>query len=224
MHALGLAFLCGTAEAGWPTDDSNWVPFTRGGSALGDPSSDVGSALPRTDLVGDTAEPVAAWFADDETLALRMRLNDDPTGALSLPLRGDTWGYLIDTDGDDAQYELSLLVYAFGGALTFRENVDRAGGVEEEADRRDRGVPWIPSSRDAHASCSRLPAGTRTTTTSSISPCRSTTCSQQASTSRRRHPIRRRLVLRRGRGRGAPHRSRRCERRRGRPRSRRRAQ
>jgi outer membrane protein OmpA-like peptidoglycan-associated protein len=136
MHALGLVFLCGTAEAGWPVDDANWVPLTLGGSALGDELLDV-VALPRDDLVGDATDPVAFWFADQETLALRMRLNGDPTG-ISLPLNGDTWGFLIDASlekwgGTFEEYEFALLVYAFGNVLTFRENAARDAGIEADA-------------------------------------------------------------------------------------------
>jgi outer membrane protein OmpA-like peptidoglycan-associated protein len=133
MHALGLVFLCGTAEAGWPVDDAHWVPFQQGGAPLADGLADIDTSFAaRDDLVGDASDGVAFWFADADTLSLRMRLNGDPVGGV-VPLDGDIWGLHVDTDGDDQQYELSILVHGFGIVLSFRENSARDTGVEVAA-------------------------------------------------------------------------------------------
>ena len=126
---LGLLGLPTTALA-WPAEEG-WVAFTRDGVEATDPGSDHdadGVADGSVDLVGDETlgAPVAYWYADDDALYLRMRVNEDPLLSAD-SLRASAWAFLLDTDGVDTTYEYQLGVTGPVGVLELNENTSDSG-------------------------------------------------------------------------------------------------
>ena len=120
---LATMLTAGTAWA-WPAD-ADWAPLTRSGLEIGDPTLDAVGVPQRVDLVGSGGDAALYWWTDGVDLFLRMRLNGDPRSSPQ-PLNTDNFGFLIDTDGDRTDYELSVLTWAQGSTLQIHCN---AGGV-----------------------------------------------------------------------------------------------
>ncbi len=87
---------------------ARWQPLQSDGQTVVDPEGDL-HCVPDTretelpwDIVGDDNRPAAYWAVDLESLHLRMRLDDDPSGTFS----GGAYGFLLDTDlwGDSFEY------------------------------------------------------------------------------------------------------------------------
>ena len=81
----------------WPTD---WTTIDQGGSALTDTSNDQISSDEQVDLVGSSAFPAGYWSMDDDTLYLRMRINETPWTQVDVALQKGAWGVGLDLDGD----------------------------------------------------------------------------------------------------------------------------
>lgn len=111
-----------TAHA-WP-DPPQWRPFAVQGVPVEDP---VDPEVPGArDLVGDSSAPVASWWADDEALWLRVRVDASPVqpdGGWS----DGVWGVQIERTGDGVS---DVLILADGtGALRGWADVGGLGGV-----------------------------------------------------------------------------------------------
>ncbi len=106
-------FVPRAALAAWPADTA-WVPFQKSGVDLVDFVSDHDSdslAHGSVDLVGDSGlgAAVAYWYADDDALYFRMRVDDYPLSTTSPSnFRSSGWAFLLDTDGDPSNYEYQL--------------------------------------------------------------------------------------------------------------------
>ena len=92
----------------WPSD-SQWIPYTSGGSNVSDlqggsgGDGSTGGTTPSgsVDIVG-TYGPAVSWYGDGANLYFRMQLSSSPLQATgnSKPFGSATWNILIDTDGD----------------------------------------------------------------------------------------------------------------------------
>jgi hypothetical protein len=91
----------------WPEEDA-WVAFQQAGAPIldvvGDAEQGDSGVHGSVDIVSDTSpEPDAAagyWYADDDALYLRMRIDEDPSNGAE-NVRASNWGFLIDIDGGD---------------------------------------------------------------------------------------------------------------------------
>lgn len=143
-HALALlltacAVLTPSRAWAWPADDA-WVAFTQSGAPIldvvGDAEQGDSTVDGSVDLVSDTSpDPDAAagyWYADDDALYLRMRVDEDPRNGGTL-IRASNWGFLIDVDGgDDPEYLLG--VSGPSPILSIYDNADNESGVDAVAE------------------------------------------------------------------------------------------
>ncbi|MEQ1506448.1 MAG: MYXO-CTERM sorting domain-containing protein, partial [Myxococcota bacterium] len=122
LWVLSAASVAGAQEP-FPDEDI-WQALTVGGVALDDAVGDltVSGADPSLDLSG-AVHPAAAWWADDAAVYLRLVVTDDPDGFAG------SWGFLVDTDGDDANFEYAISVDGYAKALSVLVNVAHADGV-----------------------------------------------------------------------------------------------
>ncbi len=137
----------------WPADDL-WLPLQQGGvpinDVVGDEEQGDSTVDGSVDLVGDASpDPDAAagyWYADDEGLYFRMRVDEDPRNG-SAELRSSNWAFLLDTDGGD-DYEYLLGVVGLGplSVVGIYENTTSTPGVDAQADSLDAIVTTLSSS------------------------------------------------------------------------------
>lgn len=122
----------------WPADDA-WVAFLQSGSPIldvvGDAEQGDGGVHGSVDLVSDTStDPDAAagfWYADDDSLYLRMRVDEDPRNGSTL-VRASNWGFLIDIDGGD-DFEYMLALSGASPTISVYDNADSDTGVDAVA-------------------------------------------------------------------------------------------
>lgn len=144
--AIGL-FVPFRALAAWPADEA-WLAFQKGGVDLYDESSDHDNdsiADGSVDLVGDEGldddadgvpgAAVAYWYADDDALYLRMRVNEYPLSAIDrTKFRSSGWAFLLDTDGDPSNYEYMLGIDGPSSLELNQNTTDLGFGPYEAAD------------------------------------------------------------------------------------------
>ncbi|MCK6504390.1 OmpA family protein [Myxococcota bacterium] len=133
---LLLALGTPSTALAWPADGA-WVPFTYGGAIAGDTIGDGGYQY--TDIVGESSSgrEAGAWYADQDFLYLRLRLNDSPWYLDGVALQAKGWGFQLETDGDTSNYE--LVAGLQGGGLAdvwIYENTPRTGGDTDPAESR----------------------------------------------------------------------------------------
>lgn len=121
----------------WPTD-SQWRALTDGSLPTSDSLGDAAPNDPTLDLFGDPTHPVSAWFADDEAIYLRLRIDGDPQVSPGV-LRAQVYGFLVETDGDEA-FEYALISESAGGDLRAYPNVDSTPGTQPGFTHY--GQPW----------------------------------------------------------------------------------
>ena len=98
-------------------DDDDWADVH---DQLGDIFADPLDTVTDPDLVGsadssdDAYGSLAQWYADEDGLYVRVRMDKDPSDDL-YPLQEDAWAILIETDGDLSSYEHSIVAnyYAY---------------------------------------------------------------------------------------------------------------
>src|SRR5687768_6355589 len=110
MGIMVCAALFGLSTAwAWP-GDLEWGELTAGGGVLVDDADDMldYNSPSWLDLVGDAVAntPAGYWHVDETDLALRFRLDADPSGVI--PAEEGSWVALLETDGDLTTYEFSL--------------------------------------------------------------------------------------------------------------------
>ena len=123
----------------WPANDA-WVPFQQASAPIldvvGDHEQGDTTVDGSVDLVSDESpDPDAAagyWYADDDGLYFRMRVDEDPRDA-GIVLRSSNWGFLVDTDGGE-DYEYLLGVLGLGTIVGIYENTADNLGVGAIAD------------------------------------------------------------------------------------------
>lgn len=117
----------------WPLE-SSWATIDRGATPLTDDAGDVESTLDADylDLVGTAAAPVASWYADADTVYLRMRVSESPwlaeAGSI---LQQGSWTFGLELDGDEDTLDAAI---AFSGSalgentvLFYRNNGGESG-------------------------------------------------------------------------------------------------
>lgn len=123
----------------WPAADA-WVPLLQGGVAIndvvGDEQQGDTTVHGSVDIVGDASpDPDAAagyWYADDDMLYLRMRVDQDPQSLGETRL--SNWAFLVDTDGgDDFEYLLGVDGFGTNSILGIYENTASDPGVSAVA-------------------------------------------------------------------------------------------
>ncbi|MCB9763641.1 MAG: OmpA family protein [Alphaproteobacteria bacterium] len=128
-----LLLLSAPPALAWPAA-SEWVPLTRNGAPIEDSPGDVQTsfAADYLDLVGSAVSPVGFWYADADTLYLRLRISESPwaaqAGNILLP---GSWTFAFDTDGDLDTIDLAV---SFSGSalgdntvLFYRNNNGNSG-------------------------------------------------------------------------------------------------
>jgi outer membrane protein OmpA-like peptidoglycan-associated protein len=124
-----LLITASATAADWPTDDA-WIPLTVGDQVMTDPQGDHVGGDP-IDLVGDELSPVGAWFADQDTVFLRMRVDDDPWQSSAQDyLQSGSWAAVFDLDGDPETLELAVVLTGPSPSVFLYEPVDDAKGLE----------------------------------------------------------------------------------------------
>lgn len=93
----------GVAAQTFPAD-GDWRLLYCGGEPSWDPLADEPGANDDRDVVGDADAPALYFFADDNYLFFRMRVDADPSA--SSGFRPFGWAVEFDTDGDRTTYEL----------------------------------------------------------------------------------------------------------------------
>ncbi len=114
---ISVALLClvpARAQA-WPATIA-WEPLLQGGVPMVDPGQDQDASScydtctgeNAWDIVGTHEEPAFSWYVDYDFLYFRIRTSSDPA-LLSPPYNG-SWGVLLNTDDNSADYEFSLIL------------------------------------------------------------------------------------------------------------------
>ncbi len=127
VRAIGLlavilsCFVLPTTSFAWPTD-GEWIPIPGPTtSVLEEPDGDVGGPG-HIDIVGsDPSLPAAYTYADDDYLYYRIRLNGDPVQG-SNNLKPFGWGFLIDTNNNDDNYEWMVMIDGIGDEIYVAQN------------------------------------------------------------------------------------------------------
>lgn len=135
-----LLLLVATRAFAWPAADADWTPVSQGGADLVDVYNDhdrdnVGNP-DAIDCVGDAsiAAPVMYWDTDGVDLFLRMRVDDSPwlvEGTFLLPV---DWSFLLETDGDLANFEYVVALTGAAPTVYLYRNTDGGAGVDETAE------------------------------------------------------------------------------------------
>lgn len=105
----GLSFLaCVTAASTaaaqtWPADE-DWRVLECGDVPSFDPLADEPSANDERDVVGDADSPALFFFADDDYMFFRMRVDQDPSDGDEFRPFG--WAVEFDVDGVQETYEV----------------------------------------------------------------------------------------------------------------------
>ncbi|MBW2529388.1 MAG: hypothetical protein JRI23_34745 [Deltaproteobacteria bacterium] len=106
--------------------DSDYNALTQNGQGIGDPLAD-GQNNGR-EIVGDENDPAMYIYSDGTDFFVRLRLDVDPRQAGSAAnLRPYGWGILIDTDGDLADFEVSLLANGIPDEIELAINTTQSG-------------------------------------------------------------------------------------------------
>jgi outer membrane protein OmpA-like peptidoglycan-associated protein len=126
--AVAVALALPVHAFAWPAADGDWVPLEQGGTAIEDLTGDFVGTEGHHDLVGTSSVPVAYWSADAAHLMLRLQLAgtaDDGSGSLM----DSSWAWLIDTDGESADFEFMLAIDGTDGDVTLWSNGAGADGI-----------------------------------------------------------------------------------------------
>ncbi|MCK4846983.1 MAG: hypothetical protein KAS88_04865, partial [Deltaproteobacteria bacterium] len=129
-----------TASAAWPTT-SEWIamPDNTGTAGLNDPINDTnpGEYL---DIAGDATYPSAYMYNDGDYIYFRIRLDDSPIQSDPDNLRAFGWGFVIDTDGDDLDYEWLVMIDGITDEVYLAENTTKTG-IGDPSDKAET-VVW----------------------------------------------------------------------------------
>ncbi len=127
-----LALVAGPANAATFPADGAWKAIQQKGTAIGDVATD-GQNNGR-EIVGDAANPAVFIAVDATHMFVRLRVDTDPMQGAAL--RSFGWGILVDTDGNLANYELSIMIDGSGNPqrVDVAENTTKTGGAKDIAE------------------------------------------------------------------------------------------
>lgn len=128
---MGWWTWCMTSAIAWGADpfpaEADWVALERAGAAATDPPDDMvntgGHDDESLEMLGDPNSPVASWDATETTVFLRLQVED------TADLGPWDWGWVVDTDGNDLDYEFAILVQSLAHQLQVFENVGSVDGL-----------------------------------------------------------------------------------------------
>src|SRR5688572_10901379 len=120
---------------------AQWIPLTRSGIPVGDPTGDATGGEER-DIVGDAASPAAYVWQDASYLYFRLRLNNDPIKNGQLEQFG--WACAVEANNGLTDYEFLAVVNGIeangpGGEAdavewTWNQTTTTANDISENAD------------------------------------------------------------------------------------------
>lgn len=148
MVAIGLGAVLWSAPAfaqEFPAD-ADWVVLECGDVPSFDPVGDDPGATNERDVVGDSEDPAAYLFGNDDHLFFRIRVEADPSQGQGFKPFG--WGVELDTDEDTTTYELLAEVDGGGGEVVLRRNTT-AQNANDPSDPAEELVASWPV--DSHA-------------------------------------------------------------------------
>lgn len=122
MLSWMLSVVGAVAAVPFPAEDA-WEPLVIGGAPIEDVLGDVENPEGSLDLLGTSTSSAAAWYADGETVFLRVQMGDDPE------VINKTWGFLLDLDGDDLNFEYAVMVEGFSKDLQIVANSAHVDGT-----------------------------------------------------------------------------------------------
>ncbi|HNH50759.1 MAG TPA: hypothetical protein PKY30_27245, partial [Myxococcota bacterium] len=147
LLSLLILLLPAPLRAAGPAE-ADWVPVPRSGTPLSDITGDVSvfdsSTIPYYDIVGTEPTPALLWYVDDDIVAFRVRLDNDPEG-----YEGN-WkvGLLFDGDGVSTDYELAAVLDAL--TLSVYNSSRQGNGLVEDNYELIPLVSWIYPDADHH--------------------------------------------------------------------------
>ncbi len=113
----------------------DWIPLQQAATGLGDVNTD-GNTSGR-EIVGSAADPSVYIYNDGVDFFIRLRLDDDPTGAGPAIVSPFGWGLLIDTNGNFNDYEFAVFIDGTGtDEIIIAENTTPTG-VGDPADNAE---------------------------------------------------------------------------------------
>ena len=130
-----LVLLLVPSATAWPTDDATWVALTQSGTEIVDDYNDHdrdGAGNPDgIDCVGDTtnAWPALYWWTDGDDLFLRVRVDGTPWLSEGSSLFPADWSFLIDTNGNVADWEYVLAATGISPTVSAYSNASGDEGV-----------------------------------------------------------------------------------------------
>ncbi len=134
-----LLLLVNSPAFAWPATDDDWTAVQVGGidvvDVVDDHDRDGLGYDDSIDCVGDAALTAAAlyWSTDGNELFVRMRVDDDPSGNIGPFLQAVDWSFLLDTDGDDANFEYVLALTGASPTVYLYRNSGGDPGVDAVA-------------------------------------------------------------------------------------------
>jgi hypothetical protein len=130
LLSASLLLLPSTALA-WPAS-GDWDPLTVGGNHIQDDAEDQAASPGENawDIVGNSANPAVQWWLDEEYLYLHLLVNADPSASAY----SGSWGVLLETDGDTADFEHSIYLSSYGQVIVVQENSDAGDGPDDSAE------------------------------------------------------------------------------------------
>lgn len=132
---LFVLIIPNNAYSDWP-DDTDWIAMEgAGGGLLWDV---VGDTANSRDIVGDSTHASAYSYTDGTYLYYRVRLDDDPTQSDALQAFG--WGFLIDTDQDNGDYEWMVMIDGITDEIYIAQNTVQ-GTIGDPSDKAEL-VVW----------------------------------------------------------------------------------
>ena len=120
-----------SAALAWP-GSGDWDPLTVGGNHIQDDAEDQAASAGENawDIVGNSANPAVQWYLDTEYIYLHVLVNADPSAAAY----SGSWGILLETNGDTADFEHSVYLSSYGQVIVVQENTDSGDGPGDAAE------------------------------------------------------------------------------------------
>ncbi|WP_157671853.1 DUF11 domain-containing protein [Desulfuromonas soudanensis] len=123
----------------WPLD-GEWIPLTRNGAILQDPTGDASKSI---DIVSTPTDAPVYFHNDGVYLNFRIRLNGDPRQGSGLQSSG--WGIELDIDQDADDYEWLIMCSGLPSAEgVFLERNTVQGTIGEPSDAAEQFVAQYP--------------------------------------------------------------------------------
>ncbi len=137
--SLFFIFFSTVSALAWPLN-TEWIPLTRNGVTLQDPTGDASKIL---DIVSTPTDAPVFFYNDGVYLNFRIRLNGDPRQGTGLKSFG--WGIELDIDQDADDYEWLIMcsgIPSTEGVFLERNTVQ--GTIGEPSDASELFIAQYP--------------------------------------------------------------------------------